>query len=57
MAAQEKADLSQVESATTQAPQGYEYYEIDPVVEKRTVRKLDLNVMPLVMALCTYAPC
>jgi hypothetical protein len=27
-------------------------YHIDPVIEKRVVRKLDRNVVPLVMILC-----
>jgi hypothetical protein len=53
MAEPEKQDLAQMENANPQAPQGYRYYRIDPVIEKRTVRKLDLNVMPLVMGLCT----
>jgi hypothetical protein len=26
---------------------------IDPAIEKRVIRKLDMNVVPLVMALCT----
>ena len=36
-----------------QPPQGYRVLEIDPAVQKRVVRKIDLRLMPLVMALCT----
>jgi hypothetical protein len=39
-----------VESAG--APQSHQFVHIDPAVQKRVVRKLDLNLMPLVMALC-----
>ena len=35
-----------------EAPQGYQYVVIDPVVQRRVVRKLDWHLMPLVMALC-----
>jgi hypothetical protein len=39
------------------APQGYQYVQINPVIEKRVVRKLDWNLVPLVVALCeTYHP-
>jgi hypothetical protein len=44
------AELAYVESAG--APQGYQFVHIDPALQKRVVRKLDLNLMPLVMALC-----
>lgn len=30
-----------------------EPHSIDPIMEKRVVRKLDRNIIPLVMALCT----
>lgn len=36
------------------APQGMQYVNMDPVLQKRVVRKLDLNLMPLVMALCMF---
>jgi hypothetical protein len=50
MADVEKTDeLRHVESA---APQGYRYVQVDEAVEKRVVRKLDLNLMPLVVVLC-----
>jgi len=35
-------------------PQGYRYVQIDQAVEKRTVRKLDFNIMPLVVAICKF---
>jgi hypothetical protein len=35
-------------------PPGFQLVHIDPQVEKRVVRKLDLNVMPLVVALCKW---
>jgi hypothetical protein len=28
----------------------------DAAIEKRVIRKLDLNLVPLVMAMCTFAP-
>jgi hypothetical protein len=34
------------------APQGMRYIHIDPTLQKRVVRKLDFNLMPMVMALC-----
>jgi hypothetical protein len=34
------------------APQGMRYVHIDPALQKRVVRKLDFNLMPMVMALC-----
>jgi len=43
-----KNDIAQMESAP---PQGYQYVEIDPVIQKRVVKKLDWNLIPLVMAL------
>jgi len=50
MADVEKTDeLRHVESA---APQGYRFAQIDEAVEKRVVRKLDWNLMPLVVVLC-----
>jgi hypothetical protein len=50
MADVEKTEaISQVEG---NAPQGMRYAHIDPVVQKRVVRKLDFNLMPMVMALC-----
>jgi hypothetical protein len=33
-------------------PPGMRHVHIDPVVQKRVVRKLDLNLMPIVVALC-----
>jgi hypothetical protein len=36
------------------APQGYRVLEVDPAVERTVVRKIDRNLMPLVMALCTW---
>lgn len=41
--------LSQLED---NAPQGMRYAHIDPTVQRRAVRKLDLNLMPIVMAMC-----
>jgi hypothetical protein len=29
-----------------------EHHTVDPVVEKRVIRKLDYNVVPLVLVLC-----
>jgi hypothetical protein len=50
MADVEKRDEpTHVESA---APQGYQFVNIDEAVQKRVVRKLDWNLMPLVVALC-----
>lgn len=34
------------------APQGMQVLDIDLAVQKRVVRKMDLNLMPLVLALC-----
>jgi hypothetical protein len=51
MASSEKGEeVAQVEAP--EAPQGYQYVNIDPVVQRRVVRKLDWNLIPLVMALC-----
>jgi len=47
--AQEKTDTAQAEAA---APQGYQHLHVDGAVERRVVRKTDLNLMPLVIALC-----
>jgi hypothetical protein len=54
MATSEKAEeVAQVEAPEApEAPQGYRYVNIDPAVQRRVVRKLDWNIMPLVMALC-----
>jgi hypothetical protein len=41
--------VSQAEGNT---PQGMRHAHIDPVVQKRVVRKLDFNLMPMVVALC-----
>jgi hypothetical protein len=50
MADIEKTDEPRhVESA---APQGYRLVQIDEAVERRVVRKLDWNLMPLVVVLC-----
>jgi MFS family permease len=50
MASSEKGEeVAQVEAP--EAPQGYQYVNIDPVVQRRVVRKLDWNLIPLVMAL------
>jgi hypothetical protein len=38
------------------APIGMQYVHIDPAFQKRVVRKLDLNFMPVVMALCMLPP-
>lgn len=43
-------ELAQIESAA--APQGMRYVHIDESVQKRVKRKLDMNLMPLVVALC-----
>jgi hypothetical protein len=42
-------DPAQLEKA---APQDMEFVHIEPAVQKRVVRKLDLNLMPLVVSLC-----
>jgi hypothetical protein len=42
--------VSHVESA----PQGYQFAHIDPDVQKRVVRKMDRNIIPLVVALCRF---
>ena len=47
-------ELAHVER--TAAPQGYQYVHIDPAVQKRVVRKLDWNFMPIVVALCKLYP-
>jgi hypothetical protein len=31
---------------------GHQHHHVDPVIEKRVVRKLDLTVTPLVAGLC-----
>ena len=36
------------------ALQGYQNVQIDPTIEKRVVRKLDRNPMPLVVVLCRF---
>ena len=41
-----------VSHAENNTPQGMRYVHIDPALQKRVVRKLDLNLMPMVMALC-----
>lgn len=41
--------VSQIEG---NAPQGMRYVNIDPIVQRRVVRKLDFNLMPIVMAMC-----
>lgn len=46
---EKKDEPTHVESAP---PQGYRYVQVDQAVEKRVVRKLDWNLMPLVVALC-----
>lgn len=43
----EKAGSSSYDDEDDRAPQ-----PIDPVMEKRLLRKLDRNIIPLVMALC-----
>jgi hypothetical protein len=37
---------------TPAPPQGYQYVHIDAAVQKRVVRKLDWNLLPLVVVLC-----
>jgi hypothetical protein len=49
------ADVEKTEAVSQlegNAPQGMRYVHIDPSLQKRVVRKLDLNLMPMVMALC-----
>jgi len=41
--------LTEVEDA---APQGMRYVHVEPATQKRVLRKLDMNLMPLVIALC-----
>jgi len=48
-------DIEKTEPASQfegNAPQGMRYVQIDPSVQRRVVRKLDLNLMPIVMAMC-----
>jgi hypothetical protein len=53
MANVEKAeDALHVEAPA--ALQSYQNVLIDPAIEKRVVRKLDWNLMPLVVALCKF---
>lgn len=42
--------LELVES--TAPPEGLRYVHIDPEMQKKVVRKLDLHLMPILMALC-----
>lgn len=49
----EKAYDVQVENSTGG---GVQQQFIDPVAEKKVIRKLDFHVIPLVMALCTSRP-
>lgn len=42
-----------IDNASLSAP-GVPAYNIDPVVEKRVIRKLDLHVVPLLMTLCKW---
>ena len=51
MANVEKAEDS-VHVEDPAALQGYQNVQIDPTIEKRVVRKLDWNIMPIVLALC-----
>jgi hypothetical protein len=49
------ADIEKTEPVSQfegNAPQGMRYVQIDPTVQRRVVRKLDLNLMPIVMAMC-----
>lgn len=41
-----------VSQAEGNAPQGMRYVNIDPTVQRRVVRKMDFNLMPIVMAMC-----
>lgn len=51
MAGSDKVEeVAQIEDPVV--PQGYQYVHIDPVVQRRVVRKLDWHLMPLVMGLC-----
>jgi hypothetical protein len=55
MASTEKAQELDHELEHVEAPQGYQYVHIDPEIERRVVRKLDWNLIPLVMALCKFS--
>jgi hypothetical protein len=49
------ADIEKTEPASQtegNAPQGMRYAHIDQTVQRRVVRKLDFNLMPIVMAMC-----
>lgn len=48
---QEGADVVHVEGETM--PHGLQNLHIDEALERRVVRKLDWNIMPIVTALCT----
>ncbi len=41
-------DISQIENSTPRMTQNH----IDPSLERRVLRKLDFNMMPLIFALC-----
>jgi hypothetical protein len=47
---EDKVEVERVE--TPVPPQGYQYVHIDPAVQKRVLRKLDWNLLPLVVVLC-----
>lgn len=47
--ASEKVENHQIEGDSAVASS---QYVIDPAIEKRVVRKLDMRVVPMVMALC-----
>ena len=48
----EEAQVEEVQVEAPEAPQGYQFVRIDPELQLRVVRKLDWNLMPLVMVLC-----
>jgi hypothetical protein len=53
MMQQEKFDSTEIENAAHDG-QVHSEHEIDPIAQKRVVRKLDLHIVPLGMALCEY---
>lgn len=48
---EKSSQLTQVDES---ALPGMRYVLVEPATEKRVLRKLDLNLMPLVVALCMF---
>lgn len=52
----EKGAHDDIQKTEKGAHAGSDSAIIDPQTEKRVVRKMDLRVVPLVSALCTFSP-